>query len=258
MLLWIESQHAAVIGLLGFGFSYALAGIILVATAVLAQRRIADDLKATTPSMLTPLAVITGLLIAFLAARVWTTLDRANNLVGQEASAIREVIVLTEGLPKDVAAPVRGAMTRYVQFVEKHDWPAMSAGAASLRNTPPGLREAMDALLAFAPQTAGQHVAQRLGAVAIEHVLESRRQRVLLSRAMISPIQWVVVVVLVALLLIAIAMIHIERPRTAAANLFLFSTAVAVCLVLLMINDRPFAAGGFTIQPDVLLEVGTH
>lgn len=59
--------------------------------AVLAPRRIADDLKATTPTMLTPLAVI-----AFLAARVWANLDRANNLVGQEASAIREVIVFVE------------------------------------------------------------------------------------------------------------------------------------------------------------------
>lgn len=258
MLLWIESQDAAVIGLLGFGFSYALAAIILVATAALARRRVADDLRATTPSMLTPLAVIAGLLIAFLAARVWANLDRANHLLGQEASAIREVSVLMEGLPKDVADPVRGAMRRYIQFVDTQDWQAMSVGTASLRDTPPGLGEAMNALLSFAPRTAGQHVVQRLGAVAIEHVLEARRQRILLSRAMISPIQWLVVVVLAALILVTIAMIHIERPRTTAVNLFLFSTAVAVCLVLLMINDRPFAAGGSTIQPNVLLEVGMH
>lgn len=72
---------------------------------------------------------------------------------------------------------------------------------------------------------------------------------------MISPIQWLVIVVLVALLLVTIAMVRIERPGTVATNLFFFSAAVAVCLVLLMINDRPFAAGGSVIQPDVLREV---
>ena len=31
--------------------------------------------------------------------------------------------------------------------------------------------------------------------------------------------------------------------------MFIFSTAVAMCLVLLMVYDRPFGLGGFTLPP---------
>jgi hypothetical protein len=41
-----------------------------------------------------------------------------------------------------------------------------------------------------------------------------------------------------------------------AVDGILLSTGIAGCLVLLMVNDRPFNAGGITIQPDVLREVG--
>jgi hypothetical protein len=256
MVLWIESQDAAVIGLLVFGICYAFALLILAGAVVLGRRRVALDLKATTPTMLTPLAVIAGLLIAFLAAHVWSTLDRAKALIGQEASAISETVMLADTLSTEVGRSVRGDVTRYLHFVETRDWPAMGSGAATLAESPPGLTEATDTLLAFAPTTPGQRIAQERSVAAVEQVLEARRQRVLLSRATIAPIQWLVVVVLVALLLVMMAMVHLDRPRTVAINLFIFSTAVAACLVLLMVNDRPFASGGFTIQPDVLREAG--
>ena len=58
--------------------------------------------------MLTPLAVILGLLIAFLASRVWSNLDRANAYVGQKASAIRESVLLADALQPDVRTAMRG------------------------------------------------------------------------------------------------------------------------------------------------------
>ena len=41
-----------------------------------------------------------------------------------------------------------------------------------------------------------------------------------------------------------------------ALTLFIFSTAVAVCLILLLlVYDRPFAAGGVTIAPTAFREI---
>ncbi len=57
-------------------------------------------------------------------------------------------------------------------------------------------------------------------------------------------------------MLIIIAMVHLDRRATSAINLFVFSTAVAAGLVLLMINDRPFSAGGFTVGPAALQQIG--
>ena len=71
MLSWLESQETLVIALIVFAFCYLLAALIFVGVAVLARTPIARALQVTTPAMLTPLGVILGLVIAFLAARVW-------------------------------------------------------------------------------------------------------------------------------------------------------------------------------------------
>ncbi len=256
MILWIESQETAVIALVVFGACYLLAAIIFVAAAVISRRRLALEFKATSPVMLTPLAVIAGLLIAFLAARVWTSLDHANAYAANEATAIHETILLADALPGDARVALRGAMQNYRRYVEAEDWPAMAAGRASLHRQPPDLTDAMRGLLSFVPTEPGQQVAQQRAVVAIEQVLEARRGRILLSNAAIAPIQWLVVIVLAALILLTIAMVHIERRVTTAVNLFIFATAVAACLVLLMVNDRPFSTGGATVQPDALREIG--
>jgi hypothetical protein len=151
---------------------------------------------------------------------------------------------------------VRGAIKNYLQFIEVEDWPAMAQGRANLRQPPPGLTHALAALIAVVPVQPGQHVAQQRAVVAIEQALEARRNRILISKSVISPIQWIVILTLDVLVLMTIAMVHIDRHATAGLNLLLFSTAMGACLVLLMVNDRPFNAGGIMIQPDVLREVG--
>jgi cytochrome bd-type quinol oxidase subunit 2 len=67
MLLWLESQTTVVIALIVFALCYTLAAIVFFAVNRISQRPIAEQLNATTPVMLTPLALIAGLLIAFLA-----------------------------------------------------------------------------------------------------------------------------------------------------------------------------------------------
>jgi hypothetical protein len=255
MILWIESQSTVTIALLVFALSYALAAVIFAAACLVAQRRVAVDLKATTPVMLTPLSVIAGLLIAFLASHVWSNIDHAHAYIAQEGSALRDVVMLADELPADVRNTMRSDVKKYLQFIETSDWPAMTEGRASWQQSPPGLAEAMMTLLAFAPRGPGEQVAQQGAAAAIERAIEARRGRIVLSRAVIAPIQWIVVAVLAALVLLTIAMVHIDRRATAAVNLGIFATAVAASLVLLMVNDRPFAAGGITLDPGVLREI---
>ena len=131
----------------------------------------------------------------------------------------------------------------------------MARGSANLRQMPSDLTAAMTAMLSYVPTEPGQQLAQQRAVMAIEHALEARQSRVLLSKAAIAPIQWYVVVLLSVLILLTIVMVHVDRPATAAVNLLIFSTAVAACLVLLMVNDRPFAPGGFTLQPTALREI---
>ena len=151
---------------------------------------------------------------------------------------------------------MRQAIRDHLRFIEEEDWPAMTKGMATLRRPPHALLAAMNAILSFSPSQLNQQLAQQRALVAIEQAFEARRNQIRLSQAEISSAQWIVIIALAVLLLVTIAMIHASNPLAQAATMFIFASAVALCLVLLMIYDRPFAAGGFTMQPRLLYEVG--
>jgi hypothetical protein len=226
MLWWLETQQTPVIVLVVFAFCYLLAALILIALAVLSRGPIASALPVTSPAMLTPLGV-TGLVIAFLAARVWANVDHAQTYVAQEASGIRQAMLISSVLPPDTRDAVRGEIGTYLRFVDEVDWPATLRGQERLRRSPPGLPDALITLLSFVPQQPGQQLAQSRAVAAIEQVLQARRDRILLSEAAISPPQGVVIVVLEALILLTIGTVHAGRHMTTAASMLIFSTAVA-------------------------------
>jgi hypothetical protein len=237
------------------GVCYLLTAAIFCLAAILSRRPVAKNLKAVVPVTLTPLGVILGLLIAFLASRVWTNFDRAGEYVGQEAGALRETVLLADSLPPEVRTSVRLAIRKHVHFIETEEWPAMARQQASLQSIAVGLAEALTAVLSFAPTQANQQIAQERALVAIEKALEARRNRVRLSQAEIAPLQWAVISVLAILILMTLAVVHVESRLAMAFTMFVFSTAVGVCLVLLMVYDRPLGAGGFIIEPTVLRDI---
>jgi hypothetical protein len=254
MLLWIESQPTVIIALIVFGAAYLSAALIFCIAAFLSRRPIGKALQSVTPGILSPLGTILGILIAFLAVRVWTNLDHAQEHIGREVSALREVVMLADSLPVDVRARVREAIRKHLEAVVSEDWPAMAEARISLRSFPPHLEEAMDAILSFAPVGANQQLVQNHALTALEDALEFRRNRVAVSRAEIAPVQWAVIVVLAGMILVTIAAIHINVRPAMAVTMFVFSTAVAMCLILLMVYDRPFGSGGFTLPPTAYRE----
>src|SRR5690348_6844869 len=255
LLLWMESQPALIIALITFGACYLCAAVIFVIARVLVSKRIANELKATTPVMLTPLAVLTGLVIAFVASRIWTNFDHAHAIVRDEARSLQQTLTLAQKLPQNVQTEIGHAVADYLQFTHEEEWPAMLGGRAQMRTSVPGLTDAMSAILSFAPENPGQQLAQQGALTAIEQALDARRHRILLSGASVLPMQWVVILVLGTLMLATVAMVHIDRPLAMAVNLFILSTALAVCLLLLLVNDRPFSTGGYEIRPDSLGQI---
>jgi Protein of unknown function (DUF4239) len=255
MIHWIESQSiSAIIGIV-FSLCYAFAAIVFGFATALSRRPIAEQLKAISPVTLTPLAVILGLLIVFLAARVWENVGRANEYIGLEAGALSRVMLLTNALPPEVRTKVQTAIVQHVDFVLTQDWPQMASLRASQRTEPVGLTNAMAALFSFTPTQSDQVLAQQRGVAAVEQAFEVRRNRIRLSQVEIASVQWIVIFILAILIITTTAMIHMGKPAAMAATLFIFSTAVASCIVLLMENDRPFATGGITLSPAAFRDV---
>ena len=249
------SLSPPVIAILVFGFLYLLAAAIFCAAGVVFRGAVARDLQPVAPGILSPLGALLAVLIAFLAARVWTNFDRGEEYVGHETAGLRETVLLADFLPADVRTRVRQAIKSHLEFIVSEEWPAMARKQASLQSIPPHLAEAMTAILSFTPLQANQQLAQSCALIAIENALESRRNRVWLSRAEIKPIQWTVIIALTVIVLITIAAIHIKMRVAMAIALFIFSTGIAISLVLLMAYDQPFGGGGVAISPVPFHEV---
>jgi hypothetical protein len=247
-MVWIESQTGFVISVVVFFFCYSVAAIILAAVVFVSRWRFGRSLKAATPGILSPLGTIAGLLIAFLAVRVWTNIDHTTAAMTQQGSAIRQSVLLADTLPAETRAAVRADIKTYMNYINATDWPAMVRGNASSRPLPPGLTDAIRALLGFVPTTPGQHIAQERGIIALEDALAARRDLVHLSEQSIAPIQWIVIFALDVLILLVLAVVHMDSRSASAASMLALSTAFAVTLILLMIYDRPFATGGITLQ----------
>jgi hypothetical protein len=256
MFAWIGSQSTVIICAALFAVCYGLAAVAFALSVALSRHRLASELKALTPVLLTPLSVITGLLMAFLAARVWGNLDRANAFVAQEATAIHDVVEHTDLLPSHTREATVAGVRTYLRFVENQDWAEMLAGKLTLRRDLPGLDDAMTALLTFDASTFAQRETQARAIAAIERVVDARRGRILLSNAVISSSSWIVILTLDALVLMTIGVVHLDRRPTALLGMVIFSTAIAATLVLLMINDRPFSAGGYDVEPVALRQLG--
>src|SRR3984957_6613618 len=105
MLLWIESQPTSVIALIVFSAAYLTAALIFSLAALLSRHPIAKALQPVTPGLLSPLGTILGILIAFLAVRVWSNLDHAQEHTGREVTALRGVVMLANALPQDLTGP---------------------------------------------------------------------------------------------------------------------------------------------------------
>ena len=254
MVLWIESQSTSIIALIVFSAAYLSAALIFFVATLLSRRPIASELQPVTPSLLSPLGTTLGIFIAFLAVRVWTNLDRAQEYIGREVGELREVVMLSNSLPGEVRTRVREAIGKHLDAVAAEEWPAMAEGGVNLRSFPPHLEEAMGALLSFAPVGPSQQLAQSQALIAVENAVEFRSNRLGVSRTEIAPVQWTVIVVLSGAILVTIAAIHINARLAMAVAMLVFSTAFAICLLLLMVYDRPFGLGGSTLQPTTYRE----
>lgn len=255
MVHWIESQSTSVIACIVACLCYLLAAIVFGVVNALSRRPVAAHLHAISPVILTPLAVILGLLVAFLAGRVWENIARANLYIEQEVSGLSKLMLFSNSLPPEVRAKVREAVAQHVDFVVTRDWPAMAVGRANPRSDAVGLANAMAGLLSFRPTQSEQQLQQQRALASIEQAFEARRNRIALSQTEIASVQWGVIFILTLLILATIAVIHIGKPVAMASALFIFSTAISACLVLLMENDRPFSAGGITLEPTAFREI---
>jgi hypothetical protein len=211
-----------------FAITYLATGGIFAIIMTLAKGERMRVFKSVSLSLLPPLGIIFGLLVAFSAVQVWNDIDRAKVAVDREASAIRMVVLLATSFPGEPEAQIRTLVRRHIDEAVVAEWPAMAKQSASLKVAPPALAETLRFALSLAPKSEGQIAAQREIVTGLENAMDARRQRIILSRSSVNWVKWTCLFAQAGCTLIAIAMVHCDNRAAAAIAMGIFATGVAV------------------------------
>ena len=231
-----------------------MGAVIFAGTYALAAGERPRAFKAVSPGMLSPLGIIFGLFVAFVAAQVWGDNDRANTAVTREASALRAVVLLAAAFPGEQEHALRTLVRQHIDAAVTHEWPAMGRHRVTLSMAPPTLVEGLRVALALKPANEGQVIAQRELVTSLETALEAPRQRIVISRSGVNWVKWTGLIAQAACILLAITMVHSDNWRAAVLALWLFATGIAICLLLIASHNRPFT-GEISVRSDVLRNV---
>ena len=251
---WVYHLPVVWMAVLVLAMTALVTSLIHATVMRLAVEQRARAFKAISPGLLPPLGIVFGLLVAFLSAQVWNDSQRATSEVNREASALRAVDLLAASFPPEVSTRLHALLSDYVTQVVQDEWPAMARQGATLALAPAPLSEALRIMLATAPDSEGQRLAQREMVGALEQALDARRQRILISRSSINWVKWAGLVAVAIVNLFAIAIVHCDNKAAAAIAMGLFATAVAISVVLIASHARPFT-GQISVGPGLLKEI---
>ena len=251
---WLHDLPTGWMAVVILAATYLVAAAIFLVVMALAKDRRAEAFKAVSPGLLPPMALLFGLLVAFLASQVWSDSGQAQLAVDREASALRSVVLLMEAFPGESEAQMRVLLRRQIEESVTEEWPAMARGDATLTVIPVALDRALRLGLKLTPRTEGQKTAQREIVASVQTAFDARRQRIILSESSVNWVKWTGVILVGVLTLFAIAFVQSGNRLAAALALWLFASAMACSLVLIASQDRPFS-GEFRIRPDLLQQV---
>jgi cytochrome bd-type quinol oxidase subunit 2 len=252
---WVERLPTGWLILVIFAGTLLLTIVIYYVVLRAAAGPSGPALKAISPGLLPPMALVFGLIVGFLVAGLWGDLNNARDAVNHEASALRSAsLVASASFPGPTSMRVDALIDRQINEAATQEWPAMRDQRASLTAVPTALAQALQLALRIDPVNQSQVTAQRELVSSLQNALDARRQRIIVSEGTINWVKWLAVIALGALTLIAVACVHADNRRTAAIAMAIFGSAIAVTFLLMASQALPFN-GEFGVKPDALLQV---
>ena len=195
------------------------------------KRQVHNDLIGWQLNIIgTTYAVILG----FMLYTVWTDFGAANLNVDLEASALRNVYRLAEGLPDQQRVQLQLQARSYADAVINQDWPEMAR-----YQTPEESHEINQAmwktLMSVKVATPSESVAEDHALTELSSLTEHRRTRLLQSKYRLPTIFWGVLLIGGFLTITSASMFGSANARLHSLQVFSFT--LLITLVLLAIAD---------------------
>jgi len=180
-----------------------------------------------------------AVILGFMLYTVWTDFGAANLNVDLEASTLRNVYRLADGLPEEQRIKLQQQSRSYAVAVIAADWPQMARDQVPEESHE--INQAMwKTLMSVKLATPSEIVAEDHALSELSSLTEHRRTRLLQSRYRLPTIFWGVLII-GALLTIASASMF-GAGNAVLHTIQVFSFTLLITLVLLAIADvnRPF------------------
>lgn len=206
------------------------------------------------------LAAMYLLVLALALATEWQTIGSAQQAVGNEAVAVRQIYWAASGLPEPAANNVQARVREYLNTVIHHDWPQMEQGTLDEQSDEQLSAMSMYVLRVDA-STAGASNAQQYALGQLSVLASARAERANAAGSQL-PLGVLVAVIATSLIVAAFPFAGgIRSDRVSLAIAMLQAALVAVAVVVVFQLDNPFT-GPLATAPDpfttVAAQVGAH
>src|ERR1700678_1619128 len=180
-----------------------------------------------------------AVILGFMLYTVWTDFVAANFNVDLEASSLRNVYRLAEGLPEQQRVQLQSEARAYADAVINQDWPEMA-----LSQTPEeshNINQAMwKTLMSVKVATPSEIVAEDHAISELSILTEHRRTRLLQSLYHLPPIFWSVLLVGGFLTIASASMFGSGNARLHALQVFAFTLLITLVLLAIADVNLPF------------------
>jgi hypothetical protein len=200
--------------------------------------------------------VIYAVLLGFVVIVTWENFDRAEQVVGQEASALRSIYRESVAFTPDTQANLHDLVLRYATEVTAHEWPAM----AQSRPGDPRVGEVIDQMaaeIATAPVTTPSQQ-EFVGAEAerLSQLVSLRSQRLDYVERGIPGVLWTALIV-GGLVTIGFALLFgLERAVLHSLMVGSLAALIGVLLFVALVINYPFS-GSVAVDPEPFQRVLT-
>jgi hypothetical protein len=199
------------------------------------------------------LAAMYLLVLALSLATEWSTIGTAQQAVGNEAVAVRQLYWAAGGLPQPAASNLEAQVGGYLSTVIHHDWPQMQQG--TLDDLSDQQLSTMSMFVLRLNETAsGASNAQQYALAQLSVLASARAQRASAAESRL-PLGVLAAVIVTSLIVCVFPFAGgIKSDRMSIAIVVLQAALVAVAVVVVFQLDNPFT-GPLATTPDSLTSV---
>ncbi|MDD5167057.1 MAG: DUF4239 domain-containing protein [Candidatus Omnitrophica bacterium] len=203
--------------------------------------------------MLGAISAVYAVLIAFIVVAVWQSFDKTNANVQQEANYLADIYRDAEAFAPDFKEKVGILLREYREVVANLEWKAMQEGQMS-PEAEKIMRQIWALYISYHPKNATEQSFFDESIRKLNSFREMRRQRLMDSRAEITPLLWLVLLSGAVVTISFTFLFGSENLHAQIVMGVLLSALISLILFTIIELDFPFT-GSVVVSPEPISQV---